>query len=88
MLGHYPKVSRQELEKMLQIRDLRETKVYQEAREEGLEQGLEQGRVETRQKIAERMLRRKIPTADIAAFTGLSAKEVERLRKKIGKRRW
>ena len=75
---------------MLQIRDFRETKVYQEAREEGLEegreQGREQGRTETQEEIAQRLLKRKVTVKEIVNLTGLSAKQVERLRKQIGKR--
>jgi len=83
---------------MLQIKDFRETKVYQEIREEGLEQGREegrrqgreqgreQGRMETQEEIAQRLLKRKVGVKEIVTLTGLSAKKVERLRKQISKR--
>lgn len=39
----FPNLSRQEIEQMLGLSELKQTRVYQEALEEGLEQGLEQG---------------------------------------------
>jgi predicted transposase/invertase (TIGR01784 family) len=77
----YPKKSRRELEKMLQVNDFRETKVYQEALEEGIEKGIEKG-IET---VALQMLEKKVPLKKIAELTGLSAATVKRLQKKQGK---
>ena len=42
----FPDLSREEIEAMLGLNELKQTKVYQEAVQEGLEQGLEQGRAE------------------------------------------
>lgn len=42
----FEKLSREEIETMLGIADLKETRVYQEAREEGREEGREKGREE------------------------------------------
>ena len=39
----FPQLSRQEIEQMLNLSDLKQTRVYQEALAEGVEQGLEQG---------------------------------------------
>lgn len=39
----FPNLSRQEIENMLGLSEMKQTRVYQEALEEGLEQGLEQG---------------------------------------------
>lgn len=41
-----PKVSRQEIEAMFSLNDLKQTRVYQEAREEGKEEGREEGKKE------------------------------------------
>jgi predicted transposase/invertase (TIGR01784 family) len=41
-----PQVSRQEIEAMFSLSDLKQTKIYQEALEEGIEQGIERGREE------------------------------------------
>jgi predicted transposase/invertase (TIGR01784 family) len=39
----FPKLSRQEIEQMLGLNELKQTRVYQEALEEGLQQGMQQG---------------------------------------------
>lgn len=38
-----PLLSREEIQAMLQVHDIRETRVYQEAKEEGLKEGIEKG---------------------------------------------
>src|SRR5205823_6139179 len=38
-----PRLSREEIQTMLQVHDIRETRVYQEAKEEGLKEGIEKG---------------------------------------------
>lgn len=38
-----PRLSREEIQAMLQVDDIRKSKVYQEAKEEGLKEGIEQG---------------------------------------------
>lgn len=101
VLGHFPSLSRKELEHMLKIRDFRETKVYQEALEEGREQGVEQGREEglekglekgrekgreeERRDIALRMLAKGHSVAEVSGLTGLSAQRVRALKKSNGR---
>jgi predicted transposase/invertase (TIGR01784 family) len=77
LLGHFPRLNRKELERMLQIKDFRETKVYQEALEEGLEKGLKEGREE----IAVRLLAKQFAVAEVAELTGLPLPRVKRLKK-------
>ncbi len=43
-----PRLTREEIQTMLQVNDIRETRVYQEAKEEGLKEGRELGREEGR----------------------------------------
>lgn len=81
MLCQFPKLSREELEHMLQIKEIRETRVFQEALEEGLEKGLKEGREE----VAVRLLKKKFSIADVAELTGLSAQRIKQLKKKSGK---
>ncbi len=78
--GHFPRMGRKELERMLQIKDFRETKDYQEA----LEEGIEQGREQTREEIALRLLKKKHPAQEVAELSGLSLRQVQSLRKKSG----
>jgi len=67
---------------MLNIKDLRETKVYQEALEEGLERGLEKGREREREDIAVRLLAEQFSPAKVAEVTGLPLHRVKALKKK------
>jgi len=73
--AHFPKLGRKELEQMLQIKDFRETKVYQEA--------LEEGRAEGREEIALRLLSKDFPVPKVVALTGLPLRQVRILRKKL-----
>ena len=41
----FPELSRQDVEQMLGLSELKQTRVYQEALEEGLEQGREEGKL-------------------------------------------
>lgn len=50
------------------------------ARNEGIEQGIEQGIVKGCHSVARRMLALGIPIATIAASTGLSEQEIEKLK--------
>src|SRR5260370_9981919 len=43
VLYKLPRLSREEIQAMLQVHDIRETRVYQEAREEGLRKGMAKG---------------------------------------------
>jgi predicted transposase YdaD len=38
-----PRLSREGIQTMLQVHDIRESRVYQEAKEEGLKEGVEKG---------------------------------------------
>mgnify|MGYP001582586956 CR=1 FL=1 len=78
VLAHFPKLSRKELEHMVQTLDLRETKVYQEAKAEGRAEGNE----ETRAEIAVRLLTGKFSVEKVMELTGLSIRKVQKLRKK------
>jgi predicted transposase/invertase (TIGR01784 family) len=73
-----PRLSREEIQAMLQVHDIRETRVYQEAKDEGLKEGIDEGVTQERQKHLQeqlqsiaRMAARKVPAEDIAEFLGL-----------------
>jgi len=80
VLAHFPKFGRKELEQMVQTLDLRETRVFQEAKAEGKAEG----KAETRQEIALRLLKEKFAVERVARVTGLSVRDVQRLRKTRG----
>lgn len=77
IVHQFPKMSREEIEKMLQVTDVRQTRVYQEAREEGLE--------EARNSIALRMLEKGTSISEVAETTGLTPAQVRKLAKKSEK---
>jgi predicted transposase/invertase (TIGR01784 family) len=70
----FTNLSRQEINAMLGIR-LEETRVYQEAREEGREEA----RAEEREKIALNLLRKNIPLETIAEVTELTIAQIQQL---------
>jgi predicted transposase/invertase (TIGR01784 family) len=87
IVHQFPKMSREEVERMLQVTDVRETRVFQEALEEGLEKGLEKGREEGREEatvsLATQLLRRGDSVAAVAELTGLSVAKVRALKKRL-----
>jgi predicted transposase/invertase (TIGR01784 family) len=60
----FPSLSREEIERMLGLSELRQTKVYQEALEEGREEGIamgeQRGKLEGEQSVILRQLARRI----------------------------
>ena len=63
------RLSREEIQAMLQTHDIRETRVYQEAKEEGLKEGFEKGIEIGVEKERQRNLQEKLGTiAKLAAF--------------------
>ncbi|CCI12389.1 conserved hypothetical protein [Microcystis aeruginosa PCC 9806] len=66
---------------MFSLSDLRATKVYQEALEEGEEKGKEEGKEEKARQIALKMLSAGFPIAEIARFTDLSPATIEQLQR-------
>jgi predicted transposase/invertase (TIGR01784 family) len=75
-----PRLSREEIQAMLQVNDLRETKVYQEAKQEGWQEGRQEGRqegiVEERRRAIARLAARDLPVQQIADLLGLAIDEV------------
>ena len=67
ILYKLPRLSREEIQAMLQVHDIRETRVYQEALQEGIEKGIQEEQLRTIAKLAAR----KMSAADIADILGL-----------------
>jgi predicted transposase/invertase (TIGR01784 family) len=78
ILYQFPKWSRKEIEKMLQVTDVRETRVFQEA----LEEGMEKGREEAMEAIVSRLFERNQTVTEIAELTGLTPAQIRKLKKK------
>jgi predicted transposase/invertase (TIGR01784 family) len=55
----FPKLTRQEIEAMFTISDLKQTRVYQDARQEGIQEGRHEGKLEKAQSLVLRQLNRR-----------------------------
>jgi predicted transposase YdaD len=75
IVHQFPHWSREEIEKMLKVNDVRQTRVFQEGREEGIDEGLEKG------VVALRLIKLNRPIAEIVEATGLTAAQVRKLKK-------
>lgn len=69
VIAKFPKMSRQEIEAMLRVQSLRNTRVFQEGREEGSEQ--------TKLRMILRLVALEIPVEKIAEAAELSVEQVE-----------
>ena len=82
----FPKLSRQEIEQMLNLSDLKQTKVYQEALAEGLEQGKQQGKQQAGVTLITQLLAQKfgdLPLAVRSSIEQLSLPQIEALAKRL-----
>ena len=82
----FPRLSREEIEKMLGLSEIKKTRVYQEALQEGRQEGLQEGRQEGRQEegvnLVLRLLARRVgslPSEIETQIRGLSLSEIEAL---------
>ncbi len=75
----FPELSREEIEQMLGLSELKQTRVYQEALEEGLEQGLEQGRQEGKLTAVPILLELGMSIEQIAERLGVDLEAVRRV---------
>jgi predicted transposase/invertase (TIGR01784 family) len=72
-----PRLSREEIQSMLQIHDIRESRVYQEAREEGLKEGWEKGLKEERRNTIAKMVAKKMTAAEVAKILELDVEQIQ-----------
>jgi predicted transposase/invertase (TIGR01784 family) len=89
ILYKLPQLSREEIQAMLQVHDIRQSRVYQEAKEEGRKEGIELGIETERQRIFQEKLRSiaklaalKMSAETIADLLGL---DVDLVRKEMAK---
>ena len=78
----FPQLSREEIEKMLGLSEIKKTRVYQEALQEGRQEGLQEGRQEEGVNLILRQLARRVgslPSEIEAQIRGLSLAEIEAL---------
>jgi predicted transposase/invertase (TIGR01784 family) len=91
LLRRFTQFTRQEIRKMFQLEDIRKSKVWQEAHDEGVEKGLaegvEKGRTEGVEKgktlaiqtMVQKCLAKGMPVKDIAELLEIPVKDVRRL---------
>ena len=79
MVYKFPELSREEIQAMFTVSDLKQTKVYQEALDEGLEQGLERGRTEEAQSLVLRLLDRRIGAIALETSARIRALPLEQI---------
>jgi predicted transposase/invertase (TIGR01784 family) len=85
ILYKLPRLSREEIQAMLQVHDIRETRVYQEAKEEDRKEGIETERQRSFQeklRSIEKMAALKMSAETIADLLGL---ELDLVRKEMAK---
>ncbi len=72
-----PKINRQELEAMFSLSDLKQTKVYQEALEEGRQEGIQEGQNLTKLESIQRMIKLGLSLEIIATSLDLPLEMVQ-----------
>ncbi|MEH1866572.1 MAG: Rpn family recombination-promoting nuclease/putative transposase [Nostoc sp.] len=79
----FPAMSREEIEQMFSLSELKQTRFYQEAFQEGIEQGIkqgiEQGKVEGKLKAVPAMLAAGLTVEQVAQALDLSVEEVRQV---------
>jgi len=81
IVHQFPTWSREEIEKMLRVTDVSQTRVFQEALQEGLEKGREEG-IES---VALRLLKMGRTVGEIVQATDLTPAQIRKLTKKYSK---
>jgi predicted transposase/invertase (TIGR01784 family) len=76
-----PRLSREEIQAMLQVQDIRETRVYQEAKEEGLKEGEERGIEKGIERERQRTLQEKLDAISQLAALKIPAGDIARILK-------
>jgi predicted transposase/invertase (TIGR01784 family) len=87
LIRRFHELDREEIRRMFKLHDIRKTRVWQEAREEGLEEGIEkgiekgieQGRALAKQELVKRLRESGLTPKEIAHLMGISLSEVRRL---------
>ncbi|MBE9236088.1 Rpn family recombination-promoting nuclease/putative transposase [Anabaena aphanizomenioides LEGE 00250] len=89
LIYKFPRMNREEIESMFGLSDLKQTRFYQEAREEGLEegleQGLEQGKLEAKLEAVPGLVGLGLSQEQIAQVLNLSIDEVRNIVEKMSR---
>ena len=76
LIYKFPNMSREEVEEMFGLSNLKQTRIYQEAFEEGKEEGIEEGERRERLRMVSRLLRLGLTVEQVAEELALSVEEV------------
>jgi predicted transposase YdaD len=79
LMRRYHQCTHEEIQRMFKLTDLRKTRVWQEAREEGLEEGREEGGELARRTIVQNLRADGRSVKEIADLLKLPEREVRRL---------
>jgi len=82
LIRRYPGKDREDLRHMFKLHDIRETRVWKEAHEEGVEEGLEKGKQRRDEEHVERLKANGKTLKEISELLGITLAEVRRLAKK------
>jgi predicted transposase/invertase (TIGR01784 family) len=86
LIRRFDRLDREEIRRMFQLHDLRKTRVWQEAREEGIEKGIEEGIEEGIEKERAATIRKLLARGDdpktVARTLEITVAEVRRLAKR------
>jgi len=75
----FPKLTREEIEKMFTLDDLRQTRIYQDAQQECLEIGLQRGKKVEAEQLILRLLRKRFKNLTNSQVEYISALDLEQL---------
>jgi predicted transposase/invertase (TIGR01784 family) len=75
----FPKMSREEIEAMFGLSELKQTRVYQEGKEEGEQEGKQKGRVEAKLEAVPRLLALGLTVEQIAQALDLDLAQVQQV---------
>lgn len=73
----FPKMSRKEIEAMFSLSELKQTRVYQEAREEGEQKGRQEGRFEAKLEAVPKLLALGLTVEQVAQALDLDIAQVQ-----------
>jgi predicted transposase/invertase (TIGR01784 family) len=72
----FPSLTREEIETMLGLSELKKTKVYQEAREEGRQEGQQEGQLRTKLAMIPKLQQRGLSIEEMADLLELDAETI------------
>jgi predicted transposase/invertase (TIGR01784 family) len=79
LIRRFAELTREEIRTMFKLTDIRKTRVWKEAHEEGKEEGKEEGRIEVRKATIAQAIAEGMSQREIARLLKISVEEVRRL---------